>query len=151
LSSIAELHIVPTSSLVDLEKAAKEGTYPSVLLAKRMGVIVFQYSGWILATLLPVLDSNYGIRLMNSEKGLATKLSSSVGNSQFIFMQNERDLYDERLDPALFSSSELQRVFEEFNATQADGVGEIMLDGIRFLRAGLQQITPETVTVLTIG
>ena len=112
---------------------------------------MFRYSGRVLGTLLPVLDSNYGIHLMNSERDLAAKLSRSMENSQFIFTDNERDLYLKRLDPALFSSSELQTAWEEFNATKADGIGEIMLDGIRFLRAGLQQITPETVSVLTIG
>lgn len=140
MAAIAELHVIPLASLTELDKAAVMGTYTTALQIERKAFITYQYSGWILATLLPVLESNYEINLMNSEKERARNLSKSVGGTQFIFTQTEKDAYADRLDPSLFASDTLRKAFEEFNITEAPGIGEIMQDGIRFLRAGLQQI-----------
>ena len=43
------------------------------------------------------------------------------------------------------------RSYEDFNERKAPGIGDIMQNGIRFLRAGLMQLTPEKVAILVIG
>jgi hypothetical protein len=153
VSAIAEFYVVPRSQVAALENAASAGyeSYIPTLLEANVARIQYQYSGWVLATLLQVLPNDFQINLMNSEKQLALALTELTEATHIVMTVAEKDAYAEKLDPALFSPEKLEKAYEDFNETKAPGIGEIMQNGIRFLRAGLMQLTPETVAILVIG
>jgi len=151
LSAIAELHIIPFSLLTELDAAATPSEYVATLTTKRRGFLQYSYSGWVLATLLPVLQTEYQIDPMGSEKERSRAYSLKMGDTQFIFTASERDMYVDRLAPSSFAPGDLRKNFEEFNATEVPGVEEPMQNGIRFLRAGLEQMGVHEVVLLTIG
>jgi hypothetical protein len=108
-------------------------------------------SGYVLATLLTYLDEQ-GIHLMNSEHDeTSTYLSEIRGGAIFVMTPQQRDLYFERLDADRFDGAELRRYYEEFNETDADGVEEPMLSGVRFLRDTLAALDSGTVAVLVVA
>lgn len=112
--------------------------------------MVYGYSGWVLTTLLPILKSDYGIDLMRGEPNIATALSRRSEGTVFLFTLYERPLA-EKLDGDRFQPEELQAKFEAFNRIKADGVGQVMIEGIKFLRSGIEQIGPDTVGILSVG
>ena len=111
----------------------------------------FGYNGWLLATLLVLLQRDYGIDLMHDMKEMCAKLTKGMGATQFIFTAAEKSACESRLDASQFSAAELEKAFAEFNGTDGEGFGEIMLEGIRFLRVGLEEMTVGTVAILSIG
>jgi len=151
MSAIATVSIVPISLLPELGQAAASGTYQKKLQEVSTSSSTFRFSGFVLVTLLPVLEANYGIRLMGSYRELAQNLSRACGDTQVLLTDAERASALVLLDTAKFSAEKLQKEYEEFNATPAKGIGEPMLGGIQFLRNALEIVSPETVAILKIG
>ena len=153
MSAIAEFYVVPRSQVAKLQKAASSGyeSYIPTLLEANVARIQYNYSGWVIATLLQVLRRDFQIDLLDAEKELSAALSKLTEATHIVMTVAEKDTYAEKLDPALFSPEKLEKAYEDFNETKAPGIGEIMQNGIRFLRAGLMQLTPETVAILVIG
>ncbi len=111
----------------------------------------YAWSGYVLATLLPYLHEQ-GIDLMHSDRdAVVSTIARARGGSVFVLTSDHRERYLERLDPSAFDGAVLRRYYEEFNATEADGVDYAMLDGIAFLRDTLAPLDSATVAVLIVG
>jgi hypothetical protein len=152
MSATAEIHIIPRSALNQLtEVASDDERYRETLASVSTDVFVYDYSGWILATLLPVLSSEFGIDLMTSDQQLATQLTQATSVTHVLLTSHEKETYSQRLQATAFEAAKLRKSFEEFNATDAPEAEEFMPDGIRFLKAGLDRLTPDTVGILKIG
>jgi hypothetical protein len=122
-----------------------------VLQRESSSQLSYQWSGYVLATLLTYLDER-GVHLMNSEHDeTSTYLSEIRGGSVFVLTREQRDLYFERLDADRFDGADLRRYYEEFNETDGDGVEEPMLSGIGFLRDTLAALDGGTVAVLVVA
>lgn len=152
LFALAEIYVISRDSLGELEKAAALGSdsYVPALFSNTKARIRYEYSGYILATLLPVLETEYQIKLTGSEPEFTNVFSKVSGVWNVILTDIEKDAYADKLDPALFFADKLQASYETFNATSAPGVGEIMLNGVRFLRAGLMQTATDKISILVI-
>jgi hypothetical protein len=150
MSAIGKFQIIPAELLPGLEAEIRGTELIAEIDRKEALSIEYGYDGWVLATLLPVLATDYGINLMDADRSLSKKLSERSGITVFVFTPKERDLSG-KLDPALFESLKLQSSYEAFNDVNADGVGEAMIAGITFLRSGLEAVTAETIGILAIG
>ena len=153
MSATAKLYLVPHSALSTLEVAASSNpeSYREAFGKYGRDIATYSWGGWIIATLLPILHSNYRIDLMKGENEISTRLSNKTGMSHVILTMAEKAAYWERLDPSLFVSKDLQSAFEQFNETKAPEAAEFMQAGIEFLRFGLQCVSPANVVLLVIG
>ena len=148
MSAIGSFYLIRSDDLPRLEASATE--LSASLEEMQATSMDYGYSGWVLTTLIPILKSDYGIDLMQGEPNIATALRRCLEATVFLFTLNERPLA-EKLDSARFQPEELQAKYEAFNRTQADGVGQAMIEGIKFLRAGIERAGPGTVGVLSVG
>jgi hypothetical protein len=122
-----------------------------VLERESTSQLSYRWSGYVLATLLAYLDEK-GIRLMHSGYDeTSTYLSLTRSGTIFVLTPEQRDLYFERLDPESFDGDDLRRYYEEFTETDAEGVEEPMLGGVRFLRDTLGALGGSTVAVLVLA
>jgi hypothetical protein len=69
----------------------------------------------------------------------------------FIFTPTYRDRYLAKLSADQFSADELRDYFNEFNETNEPGIGQAMLDGIRFIGQSLSNLDADSVIVFSIG
>jgi hypothetical protein len=60
-------------------------------------------------------------------------------------------MYSERLQGGNFDDSKLRASFEAFNEIKLPEAAEFMPDGIRFLKAGLDKLSEDSVAILHIG
>ena len=111
----------------------------------------YEWSGYILATLLSYLDE-HDIRLMKSPYDVLTAhLCQSRGATTFIFTPAHKGAYLSRLSPEQFSSDELRDYFNDFNASNEAEIGQAMLDGIASIRESLASLDADSVIVFSIG
>jgi hypothetical protein len=160
MSAIGQTYVTPKSSLPTIESAATPrkrllggnvDEFWEVLGRESVGHIEYGWDGYVLATLLPFL-SEQGIDLMTSEYAeAATAISNARDATAFVVTDRHRQQYLERLKPERFDDAALQRYFEEFNQTTADGVGAAMREGIAFFRDSLAALNSTTVGVFIIG
>jgi len=151
MSALASFIKLPKSSLDGLRRATAQGGFDRFLQQHGRPVADYEWSGFMLATLLPYLDEHQ-IRLMKSEYDeLATFLSQSLQATCFIFTDAHRQQYVARLAPDSFSEEKLQDYYNEFNATEEPGSGQPMLDGIRALRQSLSALDESSVIVFSIA
>jgi len=142
---------IPKTSLDGLRQAAAKDGFDSFLQQHGKSVANYQWSGFILATLLPYLDAQQ-IRLMKSEyEELATSLSQGMQATFFIFTDTHRKAYVDRLAPESFSEQKLCDYYNEFNATAEPDAGKPMLDGIRAFRQSLSALDEDSVIVFCIA
>jgi hypothetical protein len=111
----------------------------------------YNWSGFVLATLLPYLQENHQIDLMKSEYDeLASFLTQARNATHFIFTEAQRSAFMNRLDVRLFSETDLRNYFNEFNETNDQEVGRAMLDGVVALQQSLSQLDSGSVIVFII-
>ena len=150
MSAIASFTKLPKTSLDGLRQATAQGKFNSFLEQHGRSVADYEWSGFILATLLPYLDEQQ-IQLMKSEHDeLATFLCQSLQATCFIFTDAQRQAYAARLAPESFSAQKLGDYFNEFNASDEPDAGHPMLDGIRALRQSLSALDADSVIVFCI-
>ena len=160
MAALGEAFVLDEAALAVVRDAAAPRKRPlrstadefwDVLERESSSQLSYQWSGLVLATLLAYLDEQ-GIRLMNSEYDeTSTYLSQIRSGSIFVLTPEQRDHYFERLDPDRFDGADLRRYYEEFTETDADGVEEPMLGGVRFLRDTLAALDDSTVAVLVVA
>ena len=115
-------------------------------------VAEYDYSGYVLGTLLSYLD-DHDIKLERSSyDALVNELCEEHGISLFILTSAHRDAYLLRLTPEQFSVEDLQAFFNNFNAcAEGPEIGEAMLAGVVALRESLVSLDSDSVVVCTIG
>jgi hypothetical protein len=151
MSAIASFTKLPKSSLDGLRKATTQGSFDTFLQQHGKSVADYEWSGFILATLLPYLDEQQ-IRLMKSEYDeLATFLSQTLQATCFIFTDAHRAAYADRLAPESFSEQKLCDYYNEFNASAEPDAGQPMRDGIRAFRQSLSALDGDSMIVFCIA
>jgi hypothetical protein len=160
MSAIASFIQIPKAAIEELrlattpQKKILEGmrdAYPDYLQKNGQSVAEYEWSGYVLATLLVYLQQQHHIDLMHSEYDELSKfLTNERGATHFIFTDSHKKAYLEKFDLP-FSEEELCSYYNEFNATHEDQAGEPMLDGIRSLRHCLNAIVDQSVVVFSIG
>ena len=146
MSAIADFIRLPASTVEQLRS-----NYDQTVAQHGQPAASYDWSGYVLATLLPYLDE-HGIKLMDSPyDALTTHLSQSRGATIFIFTSAHKDAYHDTLSPSLFSSDELRDYFNEFNATNEAEIGPAMLDGITAIHQSLASLDAGSVILLSIG
>lgn len=152
MSAVASFTKIPKAALAGLRESVQNRSIHAYLKANGREIAEYRWSGYVLATLLPYLQETFQINLMNSEYDeLNALLTDATGATHFIFSPAQKRAFLSRLGPDLFSEDELGRYFNEFNATNEQGMGRAMLDGVTVFRESLLQIDDDTVVVFSIG
>ena len=151
MSAIASFTKIPRTSLDGLRQAVAKGDFENFSQQHGKSVTDYEWSGFILATLLLYLAGQQ-IQLMKSEYDeLATFLSQGLQATCFIFTNTHREAYIDKLTPESFSEQKLCDYFNEFNASAEPDAGRPMLDGIRALRESLRTLDADSVIVFCIA
>jgi hypothetical protein len=150
VAASGQTQIIPESALPALQSAGAADQFWSVLEREATSRVEYRWSGYVLATLLVYLTEQ-DIDLMAAHRETSAALSGALGASVFFFTTDQQSRYLGRLNPEEFDGATLRRYYEEFNATEAEGVEGAMLDGIAFLRDSLAALKDGTVAVFTIA
>jgi hypothetical protein len=161
MSAIGSFILLPKSSLDGLRGAAKprkrlfgapKDIYWDYLRETGREVADYDWSGYVLATLLEWLKDQRQTDLRSSEHGeLAKYLSSERHSMHCIFSKQHKDSYLEKLDPSGVSIEELCDYYNEFNETNEPDAGLPMIDGLRALHQSLSEIDDASVVLLIVG
>jgi len=161
MSSTASFIQLPESAVGGLRDAAipkkrlflaAKDTYHDYLVAHGREAIQYNWSGHVLATLLPYLEEKHQIDLMKSQfDELATFLTQARGATCYILTEAHSAAFVDRLDPQRFSEAELRAYFNEFNDANEPAIGRAMLDGVAALQGCLRQLRSGFLVLLTIG
>ena len=142
------------ASFIKLPEAAAEQLrtdYDGCIEVQGQEVADYQWSGYVLATLLVYLQGR-GIDLMQSpHKGLASDLAKTRGTTVFIFTSAHGNAYLARLSPDQFSVDELRDYFNNFNGCNEPEMGQAMLDGIDSIHQSLASLDGGSILLLEIG
>lgn len=160
MSAIATTTALPVTALEAVRAAApprrsllggKKDGFPSALAKHGRALEVFEYSGYLLATLLVYLDEKHGIDLMHSRHDeVASAITQARGSTFFILGEEHLSLAGKLLGIRA-SVDELAGYFNAFNESQeGPEIGEAMRDGIRFLDRALEAVTPGSVVLLAL-
>jgi len=146
LSAIATLYLIDQPSTSGLQESIAAGpeTASAFFAAHMQAISTFDGSGWIFPTLLPVLDQQYGIKLISDFPNI-------VGILDIIFTVEHRNAHLDRLDPNLFEVDALRTAFERFNETTEPDAGLFIREGVSFLHKGLRMVTPKNLVLLTVS
>lgn len=159
MSSIAAFIRLPKCEIAELRTAAvpvkrlfgaaKDG-YCDFLRMHGQSVADYEWSGYILATLLVYLQQNQ-IDLMKSEfDELSTFLTNARGSTHFILTETHKRNYLSKLGGD-FSEEALCSYYNEFNATAEMEMGKPMLGGIKAVRQSLNSVDESSIVILSIG
>jgi len=157
MSAVAWFIMIPKDAAPVLRAVAKqpahvEDPYFGFLKHNGRQVADYEWPGYALATLLPYLEEEHGIRLMGSEYDeLGSFLTEAKGASHFVLTARHRDAYLAALSPDSFDDGALCEYYNEFNATDDPAAGEMMKDGIRAIRDSLAALDDSSVVLLVIG
>jgi hypothetical protein len=140
---------------VDLQNAAisnKDNAYRKILDQAGREVADYQWSGYVLATLLSCLQEDHQIDLLKSPfDELAGILAKTMGNTHVIFTNEHKNAYLDKLDPAALPIDKLRDYYNNFNDADEPDAGLPMLDGVRAIRQSLAQLDDSSVVLLMIG
>jgi hypothetical protein len=81
---------------------------------------------------------------------LGTFLTKARRVTHFILTSSHKDEFWRQLDPGLFSEHDMRQYFNEFNATNEQGIGRAMLDGVAAFRESLSSLDDHSVIVFRI-
>ena len=148
MSAIAEFIQLPLSALGKLRE-----DYHNTVNDCGESVVDYDWSGYVIATLLPYLEEKKGIDLTTStHDDLVSDLCKSWGISAEIFTLAHKDAFLAQLSPVAFSKEELRNYYNEFHGTdEPDEVGQAMLDGIAAIQQSLAALDADSVILLSIG
>jgi hypothetical protein len=161
MSSIASFTLLAKSALTELQSAAvpkktwfgkvKDG-YLDFLRTKGTEAARYQYSGYVLGTLLPYLKQKRQIDLMHSEHDeIVAYLTKARSATHFFLTNRHRASYQSALAPDGFSQKELADYYNEFNQAKEDGAGLPMIEGIRAIHSSLSLLDDHSVILCLIG
>jgi hypothetical protein len=146
MSAIASFIRIPITAVEHLRS-----DYGECLETGGESVADYDWSGYVIATLLSYLDE-HGIKLMQSSHDeLTQQLSQTQEATIFILTAAHKEAYLDRLTPEHFLSDDLRDYFNDFNATDEVEIGQAMLDGIHSIHQSLSALDQDSVVVLTIG
>jgi hypothetical protein len=152
MSAVASFILLPRAALSGLRDAAVKDTYWDFLAQAGKEVADYQWSGYVLATLLCCLKDDYQVDLLTSpDEELSEFLSKARGSTHVIFSKEQRDAHLEKLDPSALSVEKLRDCYNKFNEVNEPDAGAPMIDGVRAIRQSLAQLDDASVVVLVIA
>ena len=161
MSAIANFTLLPKSSIDGLRDAAvpkknlfgkPKYVFHEYLSQHGRALTEYNWSGYVIATLLPYLEQKRSIELMKSEfDELGSFLTNSLGSTTFILTHKHKEAYSVQLEPETYSEGEMREYFEDFNATKFEEAGKAMLDGIKVIQSNLAQANSDNIILLSIG
>jgi hypothetical protein len=160
MSAVASFIKLPTASLKGLREAAipkkklfgrPRDYYHKFLASNGLAATRYNWSGYVLATLLVYLKKKRQIDLMSSEfDELAKFLTEKRGATHFIFSErNKKDCLPKFSEE--FSEHELCVFYNNFNSSAETEAGKPMLDGVIALKQSLSQVDDQSVIVFSIA
>jgi hypothetical protein len=148
VSSIATTTAIPLAALEAVRAAAaprssilggKKDEFPIALARHGRALELFEHSGDLLRTVLVYLGERRGIDLLHSRHDEVACAISAARGSTFVILGEEHVPLAGRL------------TFNALNdASEGPEVGEVMREGIQFLRRALEAVTPGTVVLVAI-
>jgi hypothetical protein len=161
MSAITSFILIPKSTIAGLRDAAtpkksffgglKDG-YQDFLKKHGREVASYEWSGYLMATLLCYLKQEAKIDLMISEQDeLSTFLTKTRGATHFIFTFAQKNEYLTKTVPESFSEEQLRDYYNKFNGANETAVGKPLLDGIQAIQKSLHQLEECSVVILCIG
>jgi hypothetical protein len=160
VSSIARAVLIPIDQVEAVAKAAvpkrsffggAKDEFEATLTRLGGTLAVFEYSGHVLATVLPYLLEN-GADLVHSEyEAVASAISSARGCSCFVLTREMRKQTSSTLDALDTDEEALAEYYEEFTESEEPDVGPAMVAGIAYLRTALDATKSDKVALLIIG
>ena len=161
MSAVASFILLPRAALSGLRDAAvprkrlfgtPKDTYGDFLARSGREVGDYQWSGYVLATLLCCLEQEHQINLLKSpDDELAGFLTKTRGNTHVIFCKDHKDTYLEKLNPSALSVEQLRDFYNKFNDADEPDAGLPMIDGVRSIRQSLAQLDDTSVVILVIA
>ena len=160
MSAIASFIKIPKTALEGLREAtvpkkrlfgAPRDVYHDYLRQHGQTAANFNWSGYLLATLLVCLQKQHQIDLMKSEfDELSTFLTKSRGATHFIFTNTHTQNYLAKLSGD-FSEQALCEFYNQFNDSAETEAGKPMLDGVNAFQDSLNQLDDSSVIIFSIG
>jgi hypothetical protein len=154
MSAIASFILLPRAALSELRDttvAKEDVTYRKILDQAGHEVADYQWSGYVLATLLCCLKENHRIDLLRSPHDeLAGLLTQARGSTHVIFTKEHKDAYLDKVDPSSLSVEKLRDYYNKFNNVDEPDAGMPMLDGVRAIQQSLAQLDDSSVILLVI-
>ena len=161
MSAIASFILIPKAALPELRTAAvpKKGWFGGTkdhfygfLRQRGREVSHYEWSGFVIATLLVYLQQNRQIDLMKAQgDDLSAFLSEKRKGTWFALGAGHKNLYLAKLSPDSFSEPEMRDFYNKFNASNEAEIGKAMLDGVRSIRESLNAVEDDSVVLLNIG
>ena len=146
MSSVAHFIRLPASTVDQLAS-----DHDRIVKQHGHSVVTYDWSGYVLLTLLEYLDEQ-GIKLMESPyDALAPDLSETLGATAFLLTPMHKEAYQARLSPSLYRADELRDYFTEFTGTDDEETGQAMLDGISAFECSLASLDNDSVVLVSIG
>ncbi|MCS6263119.1 MAG: hypothetical protein H8K11_05120 [Nitrospira sp.] len=160
MSAIASFIKLPKTAIEGLRQVAlprkrlfgtPRDSYLDYLQQHGQEVADYQWSGFVLGTLLPYLDEQHQITLMDSEYDeLGKFLTDSRKATHFIFTDAHKRAFLSKLD-GQFSEQAMRDYFCGFNETDEPDAGKWMFDGIQAFRQSLSTLDESSVIIFSIG
>lgn len=165
MSAIADFRLLETSKLNELREKAEIkiekklfgkktiDTYWDYLNANSKRLDDFRYSGYIFADLLIFLAENKGIDLLRGKyDDIANAIVERRQNSTIILTYDQRQAYLDKLDADKFTADELTAFNKDFSENGDPELAKAEIEGIKALRASLDQLTGDNqVVLLSVG
>ena len=160
MSAIASFIQLPKSAIEGLREAAipkkklfgrTVDGYWEYLKRNERASFDYQWSGYVVAVLLPYLQELHQIDLMHSEdEELSNFLTKARSSTHFILNETHKKAYLAKLSGE-FSKEEMNDYYNEFNGVNQSEVGGPMLDGIECLRKCLSSLDDQSIVLLMVG
>lgn len=158
MSAVASFFLLPVESLPILREMSKrpigvDDPYWGFLRLNGTE-FTYDYSGWLVVTLLCYLEEHHGVELRKSgHDDLAMELTIARHSTQYFLTSDHRDRCQTIMNPDAYDEKELGQYYNDFNQS-GDAVlvvGRRMKEAIRVLRDCLAKIDNSTVVLAVVG
>lgn len=163
MSAIASFYLIATSKLDELKQNA-EIIIKKSLFSKKVTDNYWNYlasnatelksldgSGYVYANLFVFLEEEKNIDLLtNQYEDIANELVEKRGVSHFLFTHQQKKTFISRLDPSLFSLTEIQKFNQGFSEDGDEETAALTIEAIKLLNKNLDKIENESQVLLLI-
>jgi hypothetical protein len=161
MSAIASFILIPKSSLPELRSAAvpkkawfggTKDRFHDFLRQRGREVSRYDWSGYVIATLLVYLQQRKGIDLMKAQGDDVSPFLIEKRKGTWITLDaSQKVSHLTQLAPESYSETELRDFYNEFNASNETEIGKAMLDGIRSIGESLGAVDSDSIVLLNIA
>jgi hypothetical protein len=163
MSAVASFYLLDASKLDELKQNAeiivKKGLFSRKLTDNYWGYLAnnatklesLEGSGYVYANLFIFLQEERNIDLLTGQfDKIADELTEMRGSSHFLFTQKHKQLFQPKLDPGLFSLSEIQNFNQAFSEEGDEETAAQTLEAIKVLHDNLGKLEKDNELLLLI-